>query len=154
MKCKKCQKETEAGAFATYRNKNGELRRRGVCRECRGQYALENFERLQKWRKEYNQENRNKKQLRDAKRKAEAKRFIDELKSQTPCADCGLKFHPVAMDFDHVGPKTKGIANFISGGYRLDLIEEEIKKCELVCACCHRVRTHNRKQNLNPGKQF
>ena len=35
MKCRQCGKDTEIKAFATFRNRKGEVRRRGVCIDCR-----------------------------------------------------------------------------------------------------------------------
>lgn len=64
-----------------------------------------------------------------------------------PCTDCGGEFHPAAMVFDHL-PGTEKIENpatLASQGKRRKL-EEELLKCELVCANCHAVRTENRKQ--------
>jgi hypothetical protein len=65
--------------------------------------------------------------------------FIDELKDR-PCVDCGGIFPPCAMDFDHVADnKERNIAAMVGSSQRLIL--EEVAKCELVCANCHRVRT-------------
>ena len=70
--------------------------------------------------------------------------WVDELKSR-PCVDCGLTFPSCAMDFDHKGNKTIEVAHMVShGGYSRKRIQEEIDKCDLVCACCHRFRTHMR----------
>lgn len=67
--------------------------------------------------------------------------FIKAIKSNTPCKDCGKKFHFSSMDFDHVrGAKSGDIANMV--GYRLERILEEIDKCDIVCSICHRLRTH------------
>lgn len=151
MKCKQCGKEKEEKLFATFRSRSGELRRRSVCWECRGEYAEENRERLTKWRKEYNKTNRSKKAERDALRRAEGKAYVDQIKTSNSCADCGGKFHPVAMDFDHgSSPKNRSVAQLVSGAYKLDLIKAEIAKCELVCANCHRVRTWTRGEHLAP----
>lgn len=70
---------------------------------------------------------------------------IRELKAKTPCADCGLKFHPVCMDFDHRPGEIKiaGVAALVSHGSARAL--DEIKKCDIVCANCHRLRTFNRR---------
>jgi hypothetical protein len=73
--------------------------------------------------------------------------FIAEYKAGRPCADCGLVFHPSAMEFDHVRGEKKFTLSRVTGSIEATL--EEIAKCELVCACCHRVRTHNRHQR--PG---
>jgi hypothetical protein len=65
--------------------------------------------------------------------------WLDSLKTN-PCTDCGRTLHPVAMDFDHVrGDKTWGVSNIYTWGRGKVL--EEIAKCELVCANCHRERT-------------
>jgi hypothetical protein len=48
------------------------------------------------------------------------------------------------MDFDHV----RGEKKFYLGRgrfSRLDLMQEEAAKCDVVCACCHRTRTVNRR---------
>lgn len=150
MKCSKCKKPTEFGAFATFRTRLGELRRRGVCKECRGQHALDNFEYLQKWRKQYNESTKTERSIRGKARRAEARAYVDKFKS-VPCTDCGVAWPPVAMDLDHVrGAKIKNVASFVGSAYKLELIKEELEKCEVVCACCHRLRTHAKGQNLAP----
>lgn len=66
--------------------------------------------------------------------------FIDSLRSR-PCADCGVQYPPCVMDFDHV----RGVKSFqISGAiYRSRAsILAEVAKCDVVCANCHRMRTH------------
>lgn len=68
--------------------------------------------------------------------------WVTQLKAETPCADCKQTFDPVCMDFDHVrGVKRKKIVQLVNDGYSKDVILEEIAKCELVCANCHRIRT-------------
>ena len=55
------------------------------------------------------------------------------------CMLCGYSKHPGVLDFHHVDPATKSFA--ISGGgfsRSWSAIEQEIKKCILVCANCHR----------------
>lgn len=151
--CTKCGKISEDHAFATFRYRDGRIGRRNVCLECRAKYHQENFDRLQKYRKEYNKKNRTRKAIESAKRREESKAIVNKIKEENPCADCGGYFPAVAMDFDHVEPKAKGIANMVSQGYSPKLILEEIKKCELVCACCHRIRTAKRKENLSPCRK-
>lgn len=53
--------------------------------------------------------------------------------------DCGYKFPPECMDFDHLGNKFKTIGQLRS--HKWETILEEIKKCDLICANCHRIRT-------------
>lgn len=70
--------------------------------------------------------------------------WIKEIK-QNPCADCGGVFSSKQMDFDHcVGVKILPVAK-MSGNTWSEILNE-IKKCDLVCVNCHRIRTHLRKQ--------
>jgi hypothetical protein len=71
-------------------------------------------------------------------------RFVASLKN-VPCADCGGMFHYCQMDFDHVrGEKLGGVSRMNTK----EAILEEVAKCEVVCANCHRERTQ-RSANTN-----
>ena len=74
----------------------------------------------------------------------ERKQKLDTLKSE-PCMDCGNSYPPFAMDFDHIlerGPKVFAISR--ADNYTWQNVLDEIAKCDLVCATCHRIRTYNR----------
>lgn len=74
-----------------------------------------------------------------------AKKITDLLKNR-PCIDCHGWFEPCQMDWDHVrGIKLFEIGKISARINRKELLEE-IKKCELVCANCHRLRTFKRGQ--------
>jgi hypothetical protein len=79
--------------------------------------------------------------------------YVDSLKVDRGCADCGYNAHPAALDFDHLpgSAKVATIAKMI-GGYvglkaALEKVQAEISKCEVVCANCHRIRTWNRRRS-------
>lgn len=77
-------------------------------------------------------------------RAAKAK-YVTDIKSAGSCTDCGNQFHPAAMDFDHVGTdKVAPVSQLVANNVSYKRIDAEIAKCELVCANCHRVRTHER----------
>ena len=84
--------------------------------------------------------------IRAHKRQAKAvlRAAIDAIKSE-PCTDCGRCFPPECMDFDHLDGSSKlsNVSKFVQAGYGRRTLSE-IAKCELVCACCHRVRTKRR----------
>lgn len=63
-----------------------------------------------------------------------------------PCTDCGHRFHPCAMQFDHVRGEKKSHVSKIrhGGGMNFARFLEEIEKCELVCSNCHAIRTFKR----------
>ncbi len=61
-------------------------------------------------------------------------RLLDELRVG-PCADCGGRFPPCAMDFDHrdSATKTKGVTRLV-GRAGASRIIAEAAKCDIVCA--------------------
>lgn len=65
-----------------------------------------------------------------------------------PCADCGVKYPPYVMQFDHREPQRKsfGIARAMARHFPLREVHAEVGKCDLVCANCHAERTHQRRQ--------
>lgn len=69
--------------------------------------------------------------------------YVASLKD-SPCTDCGVKYPPYVMQFDHVhGQKRRNVSEMLTSS--LESILEEISKCELVCANCHAARTHKRR---------
>lgn len=58
------------------------------------------------------------------------------------CQRCGWKGHPAALQFHHTDPSKK---EFSINGNKLLSKErwDEVKKCELLCACCHAIEHSN-----------
>jgi hypothetical protein len=58
------------------------------------------------------------------------------------CIDCGNKDWKV-LEFDHQDQDTKSadVSRFYSNHYSFKRIKEEIKKCDIRCANCHKIRT-------------
>lgn len=76
------------------------------------------------------------------KRRDTMEQWIRDLKETVSCSDCGRRFPHFVMDFDHVrGEKTEGVAS-LRRRMKWSQIRSEIEKCDIVCANCHRVRTH------------
>jgi len=129
-KCYKCKKEKPLSEYhKSSRRSDG---RQSDCKECRSDYKREHYV------------NNKAKYIEQAKeKKIRDRQFLNELKD-SPCLDCGGSFPPCAMDFDHM-PGHEKVGNV---GRMIDFsrasILSEIEKCELVCANCHRVRTHKR----------
>lgn len=73
--------------------------------------------------------------------------WVAEYKESHPCTDCGGYFPSECMDFDHRPGEVKLRNIGKMSNYRShDLIREEIAKCDLVCANCHRTRTRKRNE--------
>jgi len=81
-----------------------------------------------------------------AKQRRRLYEFTNSFKNK-PCTDCHEKYPPYVMDFDHItGKKRNMISKLVGGAYSLLRIKDELKKCDLVCANCHRVRTFTRRK--------
>lgn len=85
--------------------------------------------------------------IRKRKYKAERRNFIEELKRNKQCVDCKRIYPSWVMDFDHLDGEKKidSISRMaVTNTSSFEKILIEIAKCELVCANCHRQRTHDR----------
>ena len=86
---------------------------------------------------------------RNERRRAALRHILQAAKDR-PCADCGRRYPAYVMDFDHRDPTEK---RFNIGRDALNRCSEptlraEIRKCDVVCANCHRVRTYGRDVEL------
>ncbi len=75
--------------------------------------------------------------------KQQYKKRLAEIKTASGCVDCGEKNH-IVLDFDHIRDKKYNVSRMIHDGFSWKAIMKEIQKCEVVCANCHRIRTHQR----------
>ncbi len=94
--------------------------------------------------------NRDKLQHYAAIRRRKLRDFIANFKN-VPCKDCNLNYPPYVMDFDHLRDKLFTISPR-SQCDRKKLLDE-IAKCEVVCANCHRMRTQQRLK-INSLKRY
>lgn len=88
---------------------------------------------------------------RNKRYRLEIREYVKQIKESSPCHDCKQFFPYFVMDFDHLeGYKKEKEINFLSSTGRIGAVKIEIKKCELVCANCHRARTHKRSHVTHP----
>jgi hypothetical protein len=78
------------------------------------------------------------------RRRSTAKAHVLAYLQANACVDCG-EADPVVLEFDHLGDKTASISELAHAGVRPCRLDEEIARCDVVCACCHRRRTQNRR---------
>ena len=86
---------------------------------------------------------------KNARKRLRLRQIMLEAKN-VPCADCGRSYPPYVMDFDHKGDK-RGLVSQMPYGLSLTRLIAEMAKCEVVCANCHRLRTHRRLLTLTGG---
>lgn len=118
-----------------------------TCTECGEEKNIEEFytrtgrEKRHSWCKEcFNR--------KASKRVSQHRRALKELLVEefvSTCADCDQKYPPFIMDFDHRDPSEKSFSISQSSVLGIDRLRDEAKKCDLVCANCHRMRTHKQR---------
>ena len=112
---------------------------RAICKICRNTYQkVSRAAQASQQGRKYTQ--------RDEYTKRQKKAMVAALKGATPCADCNRNYPAVCMDFDHRPGENKmgQIAQMLNMTFTWRDILEEMAKCDLVCANCHRIRTHAR----------
>ncbi len=128
--CSRCHVAKPATDFAWRRKHIGQ--RDSYCRPCRAGYKQEHYA-----------ANRAKYIANAQKRKHELglsrTAYLLEYFARHPCADCG-ESDPLVLEFDHLTDKSFNIGAGLR--YRnWQSILNEIAKCDVVCANCHRRRT-------------
>lgn len=131
--CTKCETTKDTSQFS--KNKAHKDGLATMCKECWNKYY-----------KAYYASGKERERLaKNNKVNMEAVRdFVKEAKS-VPCADCGEQYPSYVMDFDHLPEYEKLFTIAQKSRYTLKKVKEEVKKCEVVCSNCHRIRTHNRR---------
>ena len=101
------------------------------CREC-----------MKLYRKQYYIENRDVVINKVSNRKSDLRQWISELKETFSCLQCGEN-HIAVLDFHHRDPNEKeiSISLALNHGYGKKRLEQEMKKCDILCSNCHR-KTH------------
>ena len=105
----------------------------------------EQKEKQRTWSKTHYNNNKESYLARNAKKKAEIKSYIVQYKEYRGCMDCGGKYPSYVLDLDHRDPSKKSFTP--SHLYRTNSWNKmmiELEKCDVVCANCHRIRTHDR----------
>ena len=66
--------------------------------------------------------------------------WLDKYKEEIGCCKCGIRDFRV-LEFHHIDPDTKefNVSNFYHHQFSIEKTEAEIKKCDVICANCHRV---------------
>lgn len=143
--CPDCGIDKDPGEFSADSSRSDGLR--AYCRACSSirntRWRRSNPEKMRASQKSWYDRNGHRVRERYKERTAEARQFVNRMKD-SPCVDCGGKFPPVCMDFDHLRDKKMDVAVMVNRAMSISEIGAEIEKCELVCANCHRIRTNER----------
>ena len=106
------------------------------------EYYLKNKDKIKEKTKKWNDNNRN--QVLDNNKAIKKRNYAflwRYLKIFGRCIDCGITDDRV-LEFDHViGDKVSGVKRLADSLASLDRIKTEIRKCEVRCCNCHRIKT-------------
>ena len=132
-RCGRCKREKPVEEFAWRRRAQGQ--RDNYCRPCRAEYKQEHYA-----------ANKARYIASARQRKValveERMQYLIAYLLEHPCVDCG-ESDPVVLEFDHLRDKKFSISEGLQGRRWQDVLDE-IAKCEVVCANCHRRRTAKR----------
>lgn len=88
--------------------------------------------------------------LRKQNNRNKLRKLINGIKAGKACLDCNQVFPCYVLHFDHRDPVEKfmDISEMLTHAYSEKKVFNEIAKCDLVCANCHAIRTHNRRVDV------
>jgi len=72
-----------------------------------------------------------------AQRRKDKKEWLNDLKESEGCHFCSVDT-AICLDFHHQGDKDANISRLVTSDYSKEKIKEEISKCIVICANCHR----------------
>ena len=99
----------------------------------------------QEYSRKYYLANKEKTLTLNTANKAKHKQKWDEFKATLSCTKCGFS-HTAALDFHHENPEEKEYnIHKLLGNKQFKKAYEEIKKCIVLCANCHRIHHHEEK---------
>lgn len=74
---------------------------------------------------------------------------LQRYKEEQGCADCQIDYPHFVLEFDHrPGVKKFGNVYHVLKKYGAEKAWAEVKKCDVVCSNCHKIRTHQREAEL------
>jgi hypothetical protein len=95
--------------------------------------------------------NNNREKVKEAEKLKRRKKLIwfNNIKSKLQCIKCGFS-HIAALDFHHRVPSEKKFELANIWGKTRKQILEELEKCDVLCANCHRI-LHYEEKHLGHG---
>lgn len=111
----------------------------------KSRYQSEEWKEYQRnYQRGWHQRHKAERLARVYERKAATYEYIQAIKKQLCCADCGER-HPAVLQFHHLNSKDKTFNLADAARYALsqDRINKEIEKCVVLCANCHIIRHFN-----------
>ncbi len=80
------------------------------------------------------------------------RKLVNRWKVIKGCSSCGFKGKHFQLDLDHIDPSTKhrsGSHRAFEPNWKKERIKNELKKCVILCANCHRLKTFENSDHLS-----
>jgi hypothetical protein len=132
MRCSTCGKDKDEQEF-NWRWKASGIRQKS-CRDCQRKQR-------QTWYERHKQEHLENVHQRKQRVIQAAREFVWNYLLNHPCEICGEP-DPRVLEFHHLHGNDKPISVMAGQGYSIESIQSEIKKCQVLCANCHRRVTY------------
>lgn len=131
---------TSEERMAARLEQNRQWRKRNIeaVREGQRSYTRKNKEERKEYNKAWRSSNREYIRERAQERYRELRLWFSDLKKQMGCKECGITDVRL-LEFHHIDPDSK-LFTIGNGTRGKAILEEEIKKCELLCANCHKIK--------------
>ena len=112
VKCLHCAQQFPPDDFEITKTVKGKIYRRRKCRQCKRQTQKNRIHNIARW--------------------------VSEYKKTLQCRRCGVADYRV-LTFHHrdANSKSGNVADMSGRGWSLRQVQEEIEKCEILCANCH-----------------
>ena len=130
LKCSKCKEELPVDSFS---KKNDSKRGYSYkCKRCHNEYC----------KNTWYPKNIGKQVDSSKKIKLRNLEFSWRYKKMCGCKIC-KETNPIVLEYDHLVPSNKEftVSKMLQDGYSLKKIKEEIRKCQILCANCHVIKT-------------
>lgn len=126
--CVKCEQSKEIELFQKRsKNKDGYT---NICKECKRIYDNE-------YHKNRSDESKLRKYSLQQQRRILIRNWILLFLEDKSCIECG-EDDKIVLEFHHKYDKSFNISDGISKAYSINKLEEELSKCDILCANCHR----------------
>lgn len=134
MKCCQHCKQLKPIEEFNFKVKSANIRQ-SYCRECTKKMLRDHYEAHTAYYLK-------KAHMRNYRIRNEIRQYIWNYLSKHACVDC-RESNPVVLEFDHIKEKRDNISNLVKYA-TLNRVIQEIAKCEVRCANCHRIVTAKR----------
>jgi len=93
-------------------------------------------------------------QISSKRRHTKVALFLQRVKRKFGCSRCGYRKCTAALDFHHRDPKTKIFAIGRRLSESIKKLKDEIRKCDIICANCHRAEHYQGKKRITLASRF